>query len=712
MQSTGMIDLKFYLTYLGTETLLQNSPDGWNDEMVKWERNTKYWGMFRSFTIPLQFVKDGAKILRTAFYTYGLGADVSIRVEKRDRISNLFEQQYTGIVNFASFHDTWESVEVMCEEGGLSNDVQNKEETIFDIPFTPGDRLNILPFQGQISNYETFTQISPEQRDDDEVTDPPTTPTIGLRDFIVKFDDNDFHDFNDGTLHLANYKADPAYTWGIVIDRDCELKMTITPNGRTFSVKQMDTTTMLVPYQFQERLVLNRGGVTTILATWGNGDFYITDYNTWQEFYPSSNGPMTYPASGNFQFQAGDMLTIVAYIYYSDAGTCNYQARFINTSAYVMKTQIFDRLSQINLLAWKPIDLFRAIVKKIGAGYEVKSDFLTARTTLLLPAESCRSALNYTAITRTSLSNFFNSFKATECLGMGVEVINGVDTLVIEPLSYFFNQTTVHSSVNIKNFSLDVADDLMKSEVEIGFAAKTFEDYFGKQEIHGSATFVLPGTGVTSNEKLLSPYRADILGMDQTRLKQLRIDRNDTASIDTKDTDSDNDVFMVDCLFDYSNSTTDFYTVNRDYVIAGVAYPLTVANVRYTPRRCMLRQAQLLSSILHLNTESIMHVSGTKFYNYQTELAPDAAMWENDPITPAEITGSVFLPYYFNFEAPAKFELIENVDTNRYGMISFNYRGATFYGFIMAISAGLAKDKSGTYKLICAPISDLSKLIL
>ncbi len=39
-----------------TPTPLQYSPDGWKDQLVNYARNETYYGIFRSYTIPLQFV--------------------------------------------------------------------------------------------------------------------------------------------------------------------------------------------------------------------------------------------------------------------------------------------------------------------------------------------------------------------------------------------------------------------------------------------------------------------------------------------------------------------------------------------------------------------------------------------------------------------------------------------------------------------------------
>jgi hypothetical protein len=716
MIGTGMIDLRFYLTYNGATTLLTNSPDGWNDEAVKWERDMKYFGMFRKFTIPLQFVRDGAKIVRTAFYTYGINADVQITVEKRNIYTNQFVSKYTGILDFATFKDTWDYVEIMCNENGLSYDVKRLESTKFDIAFPSisQQKAALVTFQGEVSNYETTTFVSPAQLDDDEVTNPAIDPNTNPRPRTIKFDENDFKNLNDGTLHFSNYKNDPAYTWGIVIDRNCELIFDVTPNGRSFSIKQGVGHTGWMNYK--ESLVMDRGGIETELAIIAHEDsISIPLMDTWYEFFPGSVGQQSLPLSGTYQFIAGDKISLRCTITSNDSyGASNYFTRFTNNMAYVCKVKIFDRLSEIVMEAWKPIDLLAEIVKKIGAQYAVKSDFLTARETLILPADTCREEINANAITHTSLEDFFTSFFVTEEIGMGVEEINGVETLVIEPLSYFLNTAVAHNVGVVNGFDLTVATDLMISDIEIGFLQPTFQSYFGKQEIHGTSTFQLPCERITNSVKWISPYRSDILGIDQIRLKQLMITKYGSSASETKDTEDDLAIFLLDCKYIDSDLAFDNYVVNRDYDITPLAYPDTVANVRFTPRRCIQRHGAYIRAICHLlNSEALTHVAGTKNYEYETLYTGETVyQYETADVEINLLPTALFKPYYLNFVAPSPWVMNDNIALGIYDCLQFEYRGQQMYGFIVTCDQKLAVDGKSTFKLLCAPATDLTTLIL
>jgi hypothetical protein len=51
-----------------TKTELNFAPKGWSNKTLKWERGFEYWGVMQSFSLPLEFVVDGAKILKHLYF--------------------------------------------------------------------------------------------------------------------------------------------------------------------------------------------------------------------------------------------------------------------------------------------------------------------------------------------------------------------------------------------------------------------------------------------------------------------------------------------------------------------------------------------------------------------------------------------------------------------------------------------------------------------
>jgi len=113
-------DIFYILRGTGTSTILEHSPDGWDESMVTWERSEKYWGVFRSWTIPLRFIKDGAAFLRNEFYTYGMGSSVEIEIQRLNKVTDLYKLAYKGMLDFSTWKDTDQYVEVAFKDFGAA----------------------------------------------------------------------------------------------------------------------------------------------------------------------------------------------------------------------------------------------------------------------------------------------------------------------------------------------------------------------------------------------------------------------------------------------------------------------------------------------------------------------------------------------------------------------------------------------------------------
>jgi len=143
-----MKDLKFILSYREVTIDLDHSPSGWDDTLIKYERSTKYWGLIRSFTIPLKFVLEGAELLREAFYNDGIEAEVKLEILKLNRLSLEYYSAYVADLDFSSFNDSDCFVEITVIDGGASKYIKANEGTTYDVPVGSNDWLQIAMPEG------------------------------------------------------------------------------------------------------------------------------------------------------------------------------------------------------------------------------------------------------------------------------------------------------------------------------------------------------------------------------------------------------------------------------------------------------------------------------------------------------------------------------------------------------------------------------------
>ena len=128
-----MKDIEFILTTQTGTFTLDHSPDGWDESMITTERSEKYFGVFRSWTIPLKFIKDGAGYLRDEFYSFGFMASASIVIQKLDKTTDLYNVAFRGVLDFSTWMDTEKYVEVKFTDSGLPKYLKDNGGTEYEV---------------------------------------------------------------------------------------------------------------------------------------------------------------------------------------------------------------------------------------------------------------------------------------------------------------------------------------------------------------------------------------------------------------------------------------------------------------------------------------------------------------------------------------------------------------------------------------------------
>lgn len=113
--------------------ILDTSPDGFDESMITFERSEKYFGVFKSWTMPLQFVKEAAALLRNEFYTYGMASDVELEVQKLSKTTDDYSIIYKGQLDFATWKDTSHYVEVSFKDYGSAKMLKDYGGTEYQV---------------------------------------------------------------------------------------------------------------------------------------------------------------------------------------------------------------------------------------------------------------------------------------------------------------------------------------------------------------------------------------------------------------------------------------------------------------------------------------------------------------------------------------------------------------------------------------------------
>lgn len=507
-----MNDLIFTISIRGHSTFLQHSPIGWDDSLVRWEKSQKYHGLFRSFSIPLEFVKEGAAVLRNAFYTDGIEAKVFVQIKKLDRTTLNYIDTYHAEVDFSTFQDKEHSVEVNLVDGGLSKRIKSREKIIFET------------------------------------------------------------------------------------DIDWQSSYT---------------------------------------------SFYIEHKS---EYYP------------------------VEYV--------NIQPSFIS---------LMDKLSE----------------GLISSGeFNIQCDILSDYTDSLVLTNGYAASGGTLYSIKTSFEDFFQSINAIAPIGIGIEIINGVETLVLEPVEYFYRDEVQLSLGAVSELEISIAKDLIFNSVKVGFPDADYGLLDKTWEPNAESIFTTPIIRVVKESELTSRYRADGTGIVDACLMARK-----TQDPEMGDNE---DVFFAEIY--YESVYEHKWLLRKGYIRkAGASGTRPLYNPTITPIRCLLRHKPYIESCL--NTLGRIQFASAKNENLINETSedgfsflPESGGFETD--TPA-----LFLPIHFSFKCPYIKDLLKLISSRSNGLFEFSWKGITFRGFILDLQIKLADRGTMSVKLLSSADNDLTQLI-
>ena len=524
-KSNGVID------YVNAPTWLKEAPDGWFQQELAFGRNSRYWGLNRSYTQSFTFYNDSADILRYLFYKKkGIEEPVYLVVLKLDDTTDIYQPYYKGEVDLSHIEDdVVAGVKVNVIEGGLQKLIKAYENTVFEIPCDGSIAENVeILIKGVLYQAVFNYTILPLTNRDDSFYIP------------LVFDSkqgNDIGIVTNGAKYLGFVKENLFHT-------DDSLGVYKCTNNIFSSVKP------ITGFEFS--------GSIGLTGTGTNGHLFIaTSLGNSYDLIPitSSLGAGTYNFDITFNLAAGEN---AFFCYASDGGTITLS----DTRISIKFNSQFDDTTTWGL---RPYDLLNLLVKKIASAaslpgfplqYEVKSDLLNQYKNLVL---TCGMALRQEAgaVIKTSLSDFFTSFDAVLSAAMGVEsVTTGLgERLFFESLRYVLDTTNTTMDLGeVAELKISPALDLFFDVAKFGYPEQKYDEQQGNQEYNTTSQYRTSVKRVQKEFKKVSIYRGDSTGIEYTRFL--------IGGTNSSNNRSDNDVFILN---------TDFTTTTNSSVQIGIS---------------------------------------------------------------------------------------------------------------------------------------------
>lgn len=664
---------------------LKYTPDGWRNIQITNIRNQKYFAVDRSFSVPLEFVKDGAQILKYLYYNRGLEEKVFLCVAKQvlymdaTHYGYYYTLSYKGELDFANFQHDGPKVTCNIMEGGPVKLIKARENTSYEILVEDilvkmdGVRLR------QKASYLITNGALPDDLGghtiDTTLISNEAISSIGAQSQQrVKTGNGISVLWNLGQFFLTT----GAESTEVTVDWDFHVTPVLAGGiGPIFGtniflqihVLESDSSRYSVPGLPFGTNLDDKGGSDPLLL-----------YNIKHHF----QGSVTFTVPANVKcvlYMSADNNRDFTFFTYDNDGIFNVNYTYTHPTTYIKALRPFKLLSDI-------------IFKLTDGQYTIASDTLQEYQDIVVTCGDAIRGIEGAKI-KTSLLNFFQSFNTV--IGIGLGMVGS--QLRLEEKAYWVDYSNPIDLGELKNLKISPATDFIYNNLKIGYASQDYEDVNGRQEFNNTHEYDLPVTRITKTLELISPYRADCYGIEFTRIN--------LEGKTTTDDKADNDVFLLH-IKDGSiiEDGQEVYELDRTLNVGatGLLETETVFNLYLSPKHCFFRNSNYLRSLFYKQDGQYI-----KFQTTEKNAAVVTDVTENADVMVGNFDPALFQPNLLEADARMPINMQSVLDISPVKAFTGTFVGLPITGIIIKVSSRPADRASQQVQLLAAPDQNLQQ---
>jgi hypothetical protein len=590
------------------QDLTIETPDGWKDMSLGFEKNADYQGFNRSFSFPAKLIDDAAYIVRTLFNTplgHGIETPITMTVLKYNDNPNPGDAQYalywTGRLDLFNLEDdVAEGVKVNMIEGGVMQVVKAMENIIFELPCDGSIPENIQVYMDGMyvedTAYFDFIPMSGVFAGDNPIATQKTDEDGDS--FGVQLGDQQYEQASTGYFQTSgNYSCSFQQPTTVQITGSITVRPFNSSNPANFGLYA--ATTLSVPVA---------GGIShaiNLIPGFQNGANVGATVEIWQ--------PTTFKFDKTINLAANEGMFLMWFNQFSAhnivimAGSFKLHYNTKPNDTFVWGLTMFD---EINLLVKNMCALSSRTFQPINFGFA--STLLQSRRDLVVTSGDALRAsgdpnyqkffnaiqnnpnfpninefYSYGPVIKTTLKDAFTAAKVQLMAAMGNQQLTGEnETLFLEVMGYVYDSSKDTFDLGeVSGVKMSVQKDYLYNILEIGYDIGDFDQKSAKYEWNTKATWQLPFKSFTGKTlQLICPYQASAYKMER-----LRAGLNDTSI--TRN-DGDNTVFLLNV-----DLTRFLYSFFNAFFQSGVSDPNQInnTNLLLLPRK--LQQPVMLPNV-------------------------------------------------------------------------------------------------------------------
>lgn len=508
-------------------TPLKNKPIGWNDLQPSFDTIDKYYSLKAALSVPLQYVLDGAQILRYKQYKgEAFNEELYLVVHKYNPESGNLELEYKGRLDMAKVVDDPKiGITVSAKEGGMQACIDQQEGTNMEFPLngTNPDCIRVYFDGNTLQDKLNYTVL--------EIDIAPNEANATYTPLPMIF---------------ANNEGDSV---GIVRgDQTYDPTLNFTPYNTTsgnyllYSIKPL-TVTLAGELRFKWRSDTASSGRITIFYYTSKQSGGVQSFQTFYDQQDLTTDTFTVNFARQIQLAADEKL----FIFIGIAAPAQNHVTVTpieGTISFSYESNITPRY----IYCVKPLPLLKWLAGKISdQKYTATSDWFTANSNFVLTSGQALRGLPDAKLT-ISLEKFFDDYNKTYCLC--ANVANNV--LRIEHRSDFYSVAggSTYDIGEISDIKISLADENIIGKIQAGWPSQEYGERNGRFEFNTTNEYKAPAKIQAATQSLIPEARADSYGMTFIV--------GDTKDKESTDNKGDTERFMIDVDERVINFSDDF----------------------------------------------------------------------------------------------------------------------------------------------------------
>ena len=736
---------KLELNGVGTN----NEPRNGDEAKKTFKRSTKFPYSFTSeLSKDYEFTGSGANFLRSAYETKDIEAKVQMYEYWRNPRTDVFELKDIGDFDFSTYKSEKTHVSVAFNSGGLFSLIKSKKSDKFELDTLEsieGEEITPVIYNEFAASSRSLDLVSLLESTDEETEAFRMTYAADYRygvlpivaDLVYESDDSVLSVLNDqfkvigfsvlfggsGIVQDSEYTAVRSQTFYYNSDRDKTINI---ESSFSFDAEILNKDDLEYSH-LSYRLMRFTGGEEPVF----NFDFIpINEVQSGDRFpeydnfiqianlnsiISNNSGSETIVYNTEIEVKKGDSFALVLFgggNFEELIGNANLKIDLSNIN-FSLKIQELstrnDLTRRFKCLLNRDIgsQLFKILTGRENGYYSEffsKGDFSNTGSTTGKWLRGF-SDDSYT----TSFKDFANNSFSLYNMAYNVEIVDGQETLVHEPLQHFFRQEVVIViDQQVSDVKRSVAIEFINSSIKSGYkkpdSDNLYEEVNGLNEFNTTNSYILPITRVTSEYNIQSPWRADSEGKELTIRKSI-------TEFPTEDYRTDNTIFNLDLIDTPTGVYQErYWETDYEEEPKNVFDPSTATGFRLTPFRNMQRHFWFLKgSLTRLKDKFIRYTETSGNSELITKKVNEEEKAENGKFLINNIENERFEAKWIEFSFPLDFDLLSLVNgyttvncrriPNKYFKVQFiNEFNEKEYGYLFQ----LTPKGEGKWKLLKA----------